>query len=276
MANRSSTEVFQAIARIMERRAARCSPQEFQAAINLKFHEFESEIHDREHEDMWRSLPEQFRLLANDAASVLPDAGRGGLHLLDVGCGTGLATDCLLRTELGKRVGAIDLLDTSPSMLRRAAARSALWGRPTLDSLPSNRKYELIITCSVLHHVPDLAGFLREVLLHQKPGGVFIHLQDPNADVLNDPELQQRIAQFQKRKLPESIARFSPRRIAGRIYRELTGKQRNDYLARTNRSLLESGIVKTPLTIAEIFEEDLTRNDARTGSRIAAVWRLRG
>ena len=256
---RSKAEVFEAIAQIMERHAARSSPEEFHAAVNVAFHENESEIYDQEHADMWRSLPEQFRLLADDAKRLFPN-NSGGLHLLDIGCGTGLATDCLLKTELGERIELVDLLDTSPSMLRRAVERSASWGRRRtvahqglLDALPSDRKYEIIVTCSVLHHVPDLGGFLDTVRRYQAPGGVFIHLQDPNADALNDPQLQLRIAQLHKWKVPDSIARFSPKRIAGRIYREVTGKQRNDYLARTNRSLLQSGIVKTPLTIAEIF-----------------------
>jgi len=255
---RSKAEVFEAFAQIMERHGVSGSPEDFHAALNVAFHEYESEIYDQEHADMWRSLPEQFRLLANDANLLFP-YNSGELHLLDIGCGTGLATDCLLKTHLGERIESVDLLDTSPSMLRRALERSTSWRRRTnahqglLDSLSSDQKYDVIITCSVLHHLPDLAGFLNSVRGYQAPGGVFIHLQDPNSAVLNDPQLQQRIAQLHKWKVPDSIARFSPKRIAGRIYREVTGKQRDDYLARTNRLLLRSGIVKTPLTIAEIF-----------------------
>ena len=84
---RSKAEVFEAIAQIMERHGVRSSPEDFHAAVNVAFHEYESEIYDQEHADMWRSLPEQFRLLADDAKLLFP-SNFGELHLLDIGCGT--------------------------------------------------------------------------------------------------------------------------------------------------------------------------------------------
>jgi SAM-dependent methyltransferase len=232
--------------------------EEFYSFLNLTFHEFESESYDDVHVYMWESLPPQFNLLIEDCLRSYPDMP-GELRLLDIGCGTGLASDSLFKTAIGSRIRAIDLLDISPEMLKRASQRASRWPAPAtchrglIDSLPEGCRYEVIVTCSVLHHIPDLPAFLRAVRRLQADGGVFLHLQDPNGDFLEDAELRQRRALLSKRALPKWVYRLAPRRIAGRIYRELTGKQGQDYISKTNRALLEKGLVATPLSVAEIF-----------------------
>jgi hypothetical protein len=104
----------------------------------------------------------------------------------------------------------------------------------------------------VLHHIPDLPSFLRMVRQLQTGGGIFMHLQDPNGDYLADPELTGRMEQAEK--LTSQHARwFTVRRICGRLYRELSGKQGNDYIAKTNRELEKSGLINQPLTVSELF-----------------------
>jgi 2-polyprenyl-3-methyl-5-hydroxy-6-metoxy-1,4-benzoquinol methylase len=248
---------FSRIAEIMRRHGAASTVEEFHAAVNVTFHKYESEHYDTLHTDMWESLPKQVELLAGDVLNACPELPRQ-IRLLDIGCGTGLATDFLMRTALGKRVQAVDLIDTSASMLRRAAERATTWGisvhqrEGVVESIPGDGMYDVIITCSVLHHVPDLPSFMNAVRRLQARGGVFIHLQDPNGDFLNDPQLKQRTAQVSSR-VPEWVQRLAPRRILGRVYRELTGTQGNDYISKTNHELVASGIIRDPLTIPELF-----------------------
>ncbi len=254
----SVSEARSTIRGIMDRHGARGSPEEFHQSVNVLFHDFESEIYDQGHRDMWESLPRQFELLAGDWLRRDPHAP-AEIRLLDIGCGTGLASDCLLKTAIGGNIKTIDLLDTSRSMLQRASERASGWKAPAicheglLNALPPGRQYELIVACSVLHHVPDLPAFLGGVRGLQAPGGVFLHLQDPNGDFLDDAELRQRTARVSRRLLPEWACRFTPRRIFGRIHRELTGKQGQDFVSKTNRALLEKGIVTTLLSVHEIF-----------------------
>ena len=87
----------------------------------------------------------------------------------------------------------------------------------------------------------------------QAPDGIFVHLQDPNKDYLEDSELKKRIARLSRRPLPAWVYRFWPARIAGRLRRELSGTQGQDYLSKTNRALLEKGYITSPLSAAEIF-----------------------
>jgi SAM-dependent methyltransferase len=145
-------------------------------------------------------------------------------------------------------------------MLRRATERARQWKVPVtnqqglLDSVSGEKRFDLIVTCSVLHHVPHLEPFLKTVRKLQADGGVFLHLQDPNGDFADDPEFRRRTSQYSRRILPEWARRLAPRRILGRIRRELTGRQGQDCVSKTNRALLERGILDTPLTVRELFE----------------------
>jgi 2-polyprenyl-3-methyl-5-hydroxy-6-metoxy-1,4-benzoquinol methylase len=247
---------FAPIAEIMQRHGVRCSLDEFHSAVNVTFHQFESAVYDELHRDMWDSLPRQFALLADDCLRSCPAAAK--MTMLDIGCGTGLASDSVLKSALGPRIREVHLLDTSSAMLQQAANRAKEWTVPvvrhegTLDTLTPGKHYDLIVTSSVLHHVPDLAAFLRTVRALQTDGGIFMHLQDPNGDFLNDPELKQRAEELSS-TLPAWISRYTPSRILGRALRQFTGKQGEDYLSKTNRELMRLGVVSTPLTVEEIF-----------------------
>jgi len=246
------------VAEICSRHDVKCSVVEFHAAVNVAFHRFESEHYDELHQDMWRSLPKQIHLLAEDC---LEAGAPERIHMLDIGCGTGLATDSLLKSPLGERIENIDLLDTSAAMLARAQARRQGWGRPgeaiegLVESLVGRKRYNLIITSSVLHHVPDLASFLHSATALQEgeSSALFLHLQDPNGDFLNDPQLLERTARVASCKTPEWMSRLHPRRVVGRLLRELKGEQGSDYISRTNQELIRMGFLRSPLTTSEIY-----------------------
>jgi 2-polyprenyl-3-methyl-5-hydroxy-6-metoxy-1,4-benzoquinol methylase len=254
----SPIDPFSPIAEIMQRRGVRCSIEEFHSAVNVTFHQFESAVYDEAHQDMWDSLPRQFALLAADCLSAYPNAPEE-MAMLDIGCGTGLASDSILKSALGPRIRTIHLLDTSAAMLQSASNRAKRWPVPavchegTSDSLPPGTHYDLIVASSVLHHVPDLSAFSRTVRALQADGGIFLHVQDPNADFLSDADLKKRTAEAFTHRLPDWVHRLTPRRILGRIHRELTGKQGDDYLSKTNRELMRRNIVSCPLAIEEIF-----------------------
>jgi len=244
------------ISRVMSRYGASCSPEEFHAAVNVTFHNFESEVYDQLHSDMWTSLPQQFALLVDDCIREhrgLPEK----IRVLDVGAGTGLASDCLLRTALGPRITSIDLIDTSQSMLEQATRRASRWNVPVrphaglIGGVPEGDRYELIVTCSVLHHVPDLKEFCSQVRRHQLPGGIFLHLQDPNTEFMAKRKLE--TGGRTQTRLLQQLARFTPKRIGGRIARELAGTQGEDYISKTNRALIQSGVVTAPLRIEDLF-----------------------
>jgi SAM-dependent methyltransferase len=265
------------VGRIMERHGAHCSVEDFYSTLNVTFHEFESEVYDEAHTDMWKSLPAQFALLIDDCLGAHPGMPRD-IRLLDIGCGTGLASDCLFGTAIAGRIKSVDLLDISPAMLQRASRRIARHGVPvnphqgTVDSLPPGNRYEFIVVCSVLHHIPDLPGFLKTLRGWQPDGGVFLHLQDPNADYLHDAGLQERSARVSKGAPPDWVRRLAPNRIIARLRRELVGPGKQDYLLKTNRALLEKGMISTPLSVEEIFSvTDIQIHSGGGGVSISAL-----
>lgn len=236
------------INKIMKEHGVRRSFEDFQRAVNVTFHRFEAEVYDRQHQCMWESLPDQFELLANDIVSqlVVPES----LNILDVGSGTGLSSELLLRTRLGAKVRTITLLDTSPEMLARAMERSKKWGQEViphlgeLDSLQSS--FDLILTCSVLHHIPDLSSFLNGIVQRLKPGSLYLHLQDPNADYLDDPVLKERMAMVSTHSERISIKD----RLRWKT-NQLLGKK--GYIQRFNDVLISEGWINKPMSDEEIW-----------------------
>ena len=261
----------------MERHGVTCAVEVLQQHVNEVFHDMESDVYDVIHQEMWHSLPVQFDLLAADVLAQVPLTGP--LRLLDVGAGTGLSSELLLRSPMGKAIGAIDLLDTSPRMLDKALARSRSWNVPcqgrvgSLDDF-TPQTFDLILICSVLHHIPHLPGFLAQVARVQKTGGILLHLVDPNGDVLNDPELTARCEEFRRfqeeraPRPPSRLQRFHPKRILRRLF----SWREPSYVDRVNERLIALGIIHTPLSDEEMWT--ITDIHDFTGDGISLV-RLR-
>lgn len=243
------------------------APPAFHQRVNLAFHAAEAGSYDDLHRDLWQSLPAVFERLAAD---VIAAGAPEQLRLLDIGCGTGLATDLLLRSPLGPRVMSIDVLDTAPEMLAQSAARAKGWpitprfhegtldALPTTDdSAPGETTFDLVLTCSVLHHIPDLADFGRQLARRQVAGGFFVHLQDPNGDALGDPVLTERLAEaataIERRRAGKRLRRFLPHRVAARAWRELTRTQPKGYLHEVNETLIADGTITRPMAAEEIW-----------------------
>ncbi|MGK4569281.1 class I SAM-dependent DNA methyltransferase [Flavobacterium sp. 3HN19-14] len=165
---------------LIKKTKSNLSPEEFQSVINVVFHDFEAAHYDAMHSDMRDSLQEQVDLLVKDLFEKR-QIESDNLSLLDIGCGTGLSTQAILNSGLGKHIAAITLLDTSPNMLVQAEEKAKQWGKSyTLVNghlSEVTAKFDIVVICSVLHHIPDLEKFLAEVSNVLNPGGILIHLQ---------------------------------------------------------------------------------------------------
>ena len=254
---------FNCILPLMHAKGVSLSPREFHHMVNVTFHRFESAHYDQLHQEMWNDLPAQFELLCQDLIQKGEDLPEK-LRVLDVGCGTGLSSQLLLGTCLGKRIHQIDLLDTSSEMLAKCAERAARWGvtnrqiHGTVETI-NDASYDLVLTCSVLHHIPDLQTFLRQIRKIQSPRGIFIHFQDPNGDYLADPDLlrRSRALELATKKSKGWRAKVNlPLRLLRRLLRLASPQQsspRKNYIDQINEALLSSNTIKTPLTDAELW-----------------------
>ena len=247
---------------IMQRYGARCSPSEFYEQVNLHFHAAESLVYEEIHRHMWETLPRQFELLTDDCATVAP---KGKLRVLDIGCGTGLSAEAFLKTSLGSPTSEIHLLDTSKEMLGAAARRARKWPVQAIShhgkifDVPVSLQFNVILACSVLHHIADLRSFLKEVADRQSPGGLFLHFQDPNADYADDPGHLSRLAEYETAyetahpPAPQTtlFRRLTPRRVYRRVLRQFKGRQ--DYIGQTNCSLVRAGIIGREMRAEDIW-----------------------
>jgi 2-polyprenyl-3-methyl-5-hydroxy-6-metoxy-1,4-benzoquinol methylase len=218
----------------------------FRAAVNSAFHAAEAHRYDKHHSDMWESLPQQFQLLAADFLSQYPPPNPK-MSALDLGCGTGLAADLILKTRLGAFVRQFDLADPVQEMLDIAGARESIRSvrhrliRGTIQSLPAGAGYDLVVACSVLKHVAGLPEVLREIALRQPPGALFLHLEDANFDYRDDLEQSDRVERV----------RSTGQARAARLLRRLSGGSAIGSTA-VNVELVRREIVSRELTDAEI------------------------
>jgi 2-polyprenyl-3-methyl-5-hydroxy-6-metoxy-1,4-benzoquinol methylase len=244
---------------IMSKYGVTCSPDEFQRRVNVAFHRAESQVYDQIHRCMWESLPQQCQLLVGDLEAETQVTA--DLTALDIGCGTGLASDLLLNSRLGRHISQIDLLDTSGEMLARAKERSRLWSATAnlvhgdLARLDASRKYDVIVVCSVLHHIPDVEEFLARVRTIQVPRGILLHMHDPNGDFFEDPEQKRRISELaaQKRPLPAWLRRLRPKRVLKAVQRRLSGQQADDYILQVNDELLADRTITKAMSPADVW-----------------------
>ena len=243
---------------LMKRKGCGLTPEQFQERVNIVFHDHESVIYDEIHTDLKESLQEQIDLLISDLlkhTDFVPKRNK----ILDIGCGTGLSTEYLINSKLEPFIENITMLDSSEKMLEKAGARAADWNKSvnfvngSLKNL--EEEFDFVIISSVLHHIPDLKDFLSQVTQIIKPNGILLHLQDPNADYLEDKIYQKRQELLEnklnsnsrkkkslKRHIPKSIRR-SLKRIGGR----------KDYIDLINDQLIEEKVITKRMSADEIW-----------------------
>ena len=239
---------------IIQKTGSTLSPEQFHEKINVVFHDFESEQYDHLHQNMWESLQEQVDLLVGD----LSDVPKEGVKLLDIGCGTGLSTKLILDSKIGTTVESVTLLDTSPQMLKQAEKKASRWNvqytliNGHLNSV--NEKFDIIVICSVLHHIPDLPVFLKEVDQKLNPNGILIHLQDPNFDFLQDSVYLEKKGEYRKhlnsKKKKFRFSNVIPKKLKRTLKRSLG---RYDYIDKINNQLLRENIIKKRMSADDLW-----------------------
>src|SRR5258706_4906284 len=141
---------------------ARVSPEEFIRAVSDAYHEVES----HEYDSTVRPVIEgHLRPLLG--AIFAPVVLSRDAAILDLGCGTGFAAEAVL-DHFDGLAGSLQCADTSGAMLERCrvrlqhrqAAIPVTFTCASIEEIASAaRSFDLAITSSLLHHIPDLDSF---------------------------------------------------------------------------------------------------------------------
>ena len=95
-------------------------------------------------------------------------AGRDGLDVVDLGCGTGLAA-AVLRPWAAR----LDGIDLSPAMIDKARAKGLYDSLTVGDVLDIGGPYDLAVAADVLVYLGDLSMVMTKVVQALRPGGLF-------------------------------------------------------------------------------------------------------
>jgi trans-aconitate methyltransferase len=137
--------------------------------VNALYHAFEAHDYDQRHPELFQQIPRFWQGMVLLAQAIHPAAR---WHVLDFGCGTGFEALQLLRWLRPGTLAHLTCYDPSPEMLARCRDRVGPLAPnatfcTTLEEVRTAAPaggYNLLATNSLLHHLPDPPGVLRELL----------------------------------------------------------------------------------------------------------------
>lgn len=110
------------------------------------------------------------------------------LDVLDVGCGTGLVSNTFATLYPGSNFTGIDFSDSIDYAHERAKENkltNTQWIKEDFLKVKLNKKYDVVICCGVLHHIPEYKKALAKIKKLLKPHGkLVIALYNPLGKIL--------------------------------------------------------------------------------------------
>jgi ubiquinone/menaquinone biosynthesis C-methylase UbiE len=217
--------------------------------VNRIFHTFEAGQYDGGHPEIHDQLPGVWRELVATVAG-----GRRDWSVLDVGAGTGFASEQALRNLPEGAVRALTCFDLSSEMLERCRARIAPLAPQTsfVTALPRPpASFDLLLTNSVLHHLPDVDATLREIEQVLAPGAWWISGHEPSSRFYRNPAC---CAHLERYRRHNRWRRFlSPGKYAARLAQLLRSDPRKQ-AARRSQELGLFAHLPTPEVIDRLVD----------------------
>ncbi|WP_199439614.1 class I SAM-dependent methyltransferase [Umezawaea beigongshangensis] len=147
---------------------------------NVLYHDWEAGTYD----EKWSiSYDERCTTYARDRFRAAAGDTGPYAHALELGSGTGFFLLNLMQASVVEKGSVTDL---SPGMVQVALRNAENLGLPVdgrvadAETIPyDDDTFDLVVGHAVLHHIPDVATAMREVLRVLKPGGKFVFAGDP-------------------------------------------------------------------------------------------------
>jgi len=159
--------------------------------VNRLYHEFEAAGYDISHPEIRTQLTPMWQEMLGVATNRL---GTQSQKVLDFGCGTGFATQQLLSAVSSESINRIICYDLSPTMIEYAQASLKTTHVP-INFISDKTKlfcepqeFNLLLTNSVLHHLPEKVQFLQQLESILSPDAVWINGHEPSKRFYINPE----------------------------------------------------------------------------------------
>lgn len=160
--------------------------------LNIIFHKYEAAAYDDRHPEIFSELPNIWAEMYQAGAGHL---ARGPLRVLDYGCGTGFAAAQFISLAGAPRIGEFVCYDPSKEMLERCRQRFSESEIATkyVSALPAG-PFDVVLTNSLLHHLPDIADFLEHMEKMLGHSGVWFQGHEPNRQYYHSPSSRELFA----------------------------------------------------------------------------------
>lgn len=113
---------------------------------------------------------------------------RDGISVLDIGCGTGLVSNLFASLYPNSKFTSVDFsdsIDYARKFARDNKIKNVNWIKEDFLKFNPKEKYDLVICCGVLHHIPEFQEALTKMKKMIKKGGhLSLALYNPFGKVL--------------------------------------------------------------------------------------------
>ncbi len=189
--------------------------------LNRLYHEFEAQGYESNHPEIFEQLPPIWREMLAQAVLLLGPR-KQKLRILDFGCGTGFeARQCLMELP-ADRIERFVCYDPSEEMLHQCRqglkhSRHRVEFLSDLNQLEQPGGFDILLTNSVLHHMVDPAGTLRDMSCILSPSAIWLSGHEPSRKFWQNRECVELLKRYRRaRQLRRWV---SPQRYARKLAR---------------------------------------------------------
>lgn len=209
--------------------------------MNKIFHSFEANVYDTKHQEILEQLPSVWEEMSKKITEYF---GSNILRILDFGCGTGFEAQQLLQNIPISSIAALTCYDPSPEMLEKCRMKitplfpNAIFCLSLEEALTSDAPYTLLVTNSVLHHLPDVTSTIRNLLPLLDSNAMWLAGHESSLRFYKNMECVTNLEAYQKeRERRWSLANYSqlPKRII---------RRKSNIYAKTAREVVRAGLFK--------------------------------
>ncbi|MGA2595856.1 MAG: class I SAM-dependent methyltransferase [Bryobacteraceae bacterium] len=179
--------------------------------LNKIYHSFEAPSYDARHPEIHQQLPPLWAEMIGLARQWRPG---GRFRILDFGCGTGFEAQQVMLNLGPESIASLTCYDPSSEMLDRcrqalASARVPIrFVRTTEQLMGLDTTYNLVVTNSLLHHLPRPAALLSDLHSIIEPHAIWLAGHEPSARFFRNAECYEVFRDYNQRVSKRKL--FSP------------------------------------------------------------------